>query len=57
MEKAALQAPVKLRFVIAGAGLGGLAAAIGLARAGHEVEILEQSSSLREVKLSLKPMH
>ncbi|KAG9243079.1 hypothetical protein BJ878DRAFT_543643 [Calycina marina] len=45
----ASQAPVKLRFVIAGAGLGGLSASIGLAKAGHEVEIMEQSSQLREV--------
>ena len=49
MDIGSPEAPVKLRFVIAGAGLGGLAASIGLARAGHEVEILEQSSSSREV--------
>jgi salicylate hydroxylase len=39
----------KFRVLIAGAGLGGLAAAIGIAKAGHEVEVIEQSSSLKEV--------
>ena len=49
MDNETQKSSTRLRFVIAGAGLGGLAASIGLARAGHEVEILEQSSSLREV--------
>ena len=34
---------------IIGAGLGGLAAAIGIARAGHRVTILEQAPLLGEV--------
>ena len=34
---------------IVGAGLGGLAAAIGIAHAGHKVTILEQASVLGEV--------
>lgn len=34
---------------IVGAGLGGLAAAIGIARAGHKVTILEQAPVLGEV--------
>jgi 2-polyprenyl-6-methoxyphenol hydroxylase-like FAD-dependent oxidoreductase len=34
---------------IIGAGLGGLAAGIGIARAGHDVTILEQASALAEV--------
>jgi salicylate hydroxylase len=34
---------------IVGAGLGGLAAAIGIARAGHRVTILEQAAALGEV--------
>jgi len=41
--------PPKLKVIIAGAGLGGLAAAIGIAKAGYKVEIVEQQSSLREV--------
>jgi cation diffusion facilitator CzcD-associated flavoprotein CzcO len=38
---------------IVGAGLGGLAAAIGVARAGHKVTILEQSSTVNEVRNNL----
>lgn len=34
---------------IIGAGLGGLSAAIGIARAGHKVTILEQASMLGEI--------
>ena len=34
---------------IVGAGLGGLAAAIGIAHAGHRVTILEQAPVLGEV--------
>ena len=38
---------------IVGAGLGGLAAAIGIARAGHRVTILEQAAALGEVSRTL----
>ncbi|VUC32393.1 unnamed protein product [Clonostachys rosea] len=38
-----------LDIIVAGAGLGGLGAAIALARAGHNVEIFEQSRFLNEV--------
>jgi salicylate hydroxylase len=34
---------------IVGAGLGGLAAAIGIARVGHRVTIIEQAQQLGEV--------
>ena len=40
---------LQLQVGIVGAGLGGLAAAIGIALAGHKVTILEQASALGEV--------
>jgi salicylate hydroxylase len=43
-------AELKLHVAVIGAGLGGLAAAIGIARAGHEVTILEQAPMLGEVQ-------
>jgi salicylate hydroxylase len=39
----------RLRCVIAGAGLGGLSAAIALRRAGHDVVVLEQADALGTV--------
>ena len=42
-------AELRLQIAIIGAGLGGLAAAIRIARAGHRVTILEQAASLGEV--------
>lgn len=38
-----------LNLVIVGAGLGGLAAAVALARSGHSVEVVEQAPQLGEV--------
>ncbi|KAJ5564937.1 FAD binding domain containing protein [Penicillium frequentans] len=38
-----------LDIIIVGAGLGGLAAAIGISKAGHRVTILEQTEQLGEV--------
>ncbi|CAJ0547396.1 Ff.00g041500.m01.CDS01 [Fusarium sp. VM40] len=38
-----------LKVLVAGAGLGGLGAAIALARAGHNVEVFEQSRFMNEV--------
>ena len=46
-----------LRIAIIGAGLGGLAAAIGIARAGHKVTILEQAPLLGEVSSHLLERH
>ena len=45
----------KLRVGLCGAGLGGLAAAIAIARAGCEVRILEAASELGEVKSQRQP--
>jgi len=42
-------ATVKLNVIIVGAGLGGLACAIALARRGHNVKVFEQASELGEV--------
>jgi hypothetical protein len=46
------RAQVPLRVVIVGAGLGGLATSIALARRGHSVLVLEQAHRLGEVFLS-----
>ncbi|GIH63220.1 FAD-dependent oxidoreductase [Microbispora siamensis] len=37
-----------MRIVVVGAGLGGVAAAVGLHRAGHEVTLVERAAELRE---------
>ena len=44
---------IKLNVVIVGAGLGGLALSIALARRGHVVRILEQAKQLGEVSKTL----
>ena len=38
-----------MRVVVAGAGIGGLAAALALARSGHDVTVCEQSAEPGEV--------
>ncbi|KAF8846697.1 FAD/NAD(P)-binding domain-containing protein [Acephala macrosclerotiorum] len=38
-----------MKVIIVGAGIAGLSAAIGLRRAGHDVQIIEKSSMLHEV--------
>lgn len=43
-----------MKVVIAGAGIGGLAAGLALARAGFEVEVIEQAPALREVGAGLQ---
>ncbi|KAF9735030.1 hypothetical protein PMIN06_000802 [Paraphaeosphaeria minitans] len=43
------EATVKLKIIVAGAGLGGLAAAIALRRRGHEVTVFEKAPELGEV--------
>ncbi|KAL1611908.1 hypothetical protein SLS60_000130 [Paraconiothyrium brasiliense] len=43
------EATIKLKTIIAGAGLGGLATAIALRRRGHEVTVFEKATELGEV--------
>jgi salicylate hydroxylase len=44
-----IMSEARLHVGIIGAGLGGVAAAIPIARAGHKVTILEQAPSMGEV--------
>ncbi|KIW16953.1 hypothetical protein PV08_04144 [Exophiala spinifera] len=43
------RSPIRLDIIVVGAGLGGLAAAIALARRGHKVTVFEQAPELGEV--------
>lgn len=43
-----------MRILIAGAGIAGLTAALALARKGHEIVLLEQADTLREVGAGLQ---
>ncbi len=43
----------RTRVVVAGAGIGGLAAALGLVRAGFDVVVLERAAALKEVGAGL----
>lgn len=56
-ESSPPQAKVKLSIIIVGAGIGGLASAIALARQGHTVKVLEQAPALAEVSMSRSALH
>ncbi|WP_116969756.1 FAD-dependent oxidoreductase, partial [Blastomonas sp. UPD001] len=43
-----------MRILIAGAGIAGLAAALALARKGHDVQLIEQAPALEEVGAGLQ---
>ena len=43
----------RLRIIVAGGGIGGLAAALGLLRAGHRVRVCERAQQLAEVGAGL----
>src|SRR5262245_33998842 len=43
-----------MRIIVAGAGIGGLAAALSLARSGFKVEVVERAGMLREVGAGLQ---
>jgi salicylate hydroxylase len=45
----ATSTPLRFKVIVVGAGLGGLATSIALARKGHEVTVLEQAPALGEV--------
>ncbi|KAJ4362949.1 hypothetical protein N0V83_010066 [Neocucurbitaria cava] len=49
LPSASTQARLKLNIVVVGAGLGGLALSIALARRGHSIRVLEQATKLGEV--------
>ena len=42
-----------MKALVAGAGIGGLAAGVALRKTGHEVEIFERSNELREIGAGL----
>ena len=44
----------KLPFLVAGGGIGGLAAALALSRKGYAVRVLEQSSEFKEIGASIQ---
>lgn len=46
-------APLKLRFVVVGGSLGGLAVAYSLARSGHSVHVVERKEGLVKVRMHL----
>lgn len=51
-----LSTPFPMEILIVGAGLGGLATSIALARRGHKITLLEQASQLSEVSQSRRPL-
>jgi salicylate hydroxylase len=55
-SKAPEPARLKLDVVIVGAGIGGLACAVALARRGHSVRVLEQAPKLGEASLLTQSM-
>jgi len=46
-----------LPVLVAGGGIGGLAAALALVRRGLQVKVLEQSPEIGEIESSISSMH
>lgn len=47
-----MQASMKIKFLVVGGGIAGMACAYALRRSGHEVHVVEEAKGLAQVRLS-----